>query len=88
MESDVRNLHRLVLKEIYNANAGVYRRTNVVIAGARHVPPVIRRLCCQCSVDWHTTKRWMPRMWTAIWRRSQTLSPHACARRLRSTGTH
>ena len=38
-EWQIRSLHRLVLKQIDDANAGVYRRTNVVIAGARHVPP-------------------------------------------------
>ena len=38
-EWKIRNLHRLVLKEIDHANAGVYRQVNVKIAGARHVPP-------------------------------------------------
>lgn len=38
-EWQLRNLHRLVLKGIDDANAGVYRTSNVSIAGARHVPP-------------------------------------------------
>ncbi|MFS2006889.1 Fic family protein [Duganella sp. CT11-25] len=38
-EWQIRNLHRLVLKQIDDANAGVYRKTNVAIVGARHVPP-------------------------------------------------
>jgi Fic family protein len=35
----IRNLHRLLLKQIDDENAGVYRTLNVTIAGARHVPP-------------------------------------------------
>lgn len=38
-EWQIRNLHRLVLKQIDDDNAGTYRRLNVTIAGARHVPP-------------------------------------------------
>jgi Fic family protein len=38
-EWQIRNLHRLVLKQIDDANAGVYRRVNVETAGARHTPP-------------------------------------------------
>lgn len=38
-EWQIRNLHRLVLKQIDDDNAGIYRRHNVTIAGARHVPP-------------------------------------------------
>jgi Fic family protein len=38
-EWQIRNLHRLVLKQIDDDNAGRYRNINVTIAGARHVPP-------------------------------------------------
>lgn len=38
-EWQIRNLHRLVLKNIDDDNAGRYRPWNVTIAGARHVPP-------------------------------------------------
>lgn len=38
-EWQIRNLHRLVLKQIDDENAGTYRKINVTIAGARHVPP-------------------------------------------------
>jgi Fic family protein len=38
-EWQIRNLHRLVLKNINDDNAGVYRKVNVAIAGARHRPP-------------------------------------------------
>lgn len=35
----VRQIHKLVLSQIDDANAGKYRETQVRIAGARHVPP-------------------------------------------------
>lgn len=38
-EWQIRNLHRLVLKQIDDENAGNYRKLNVAIAGARHTPP-------------------------------------------------
>ncbi len=38
-EWNIKNLHRLVLKNIDDENAGVYRRENVVISGAKHRPP-------------------------------------------------
>lgn len=37
--SDIKNIHRLVLKEIDNKNAGVIRNENVTISGASHRPP-------------------------------------------------
>ncbi len=43
-EWQIRNLHRLVLKNIDDANAGVYRSTNVTIVGAKHVPPNLLRV--------------------------------------------
>lgn len=38
-EWQIRNLHRLVLRQIDDDNAGRYRQLNVTIAGARHLPP-------------------------------------------------
>lgn len=35
----IKSMHQLVLKNIDNDNAGSYRRQNVVIAGAEHIPP-------------------------------------------------
>jgi Fic family protein len=35
----VRQIHRLVLSQIDNENAGQYRKTEVRIAGAKHIPP-------------------------------------------------
>lgn len=38
-EWNIKNIHGLVLKEIDNQNAGRYRTENVVISGAKHIPP-------------------------------------------------
>lgn len=38
-EWDIRNTHQLILKNIDDANAGQYRKINVLVAGARHIPP-------------------------------------------------
>lgn len=39
IERDIKDIHRLVLKEIDNENAGGYRKENVIISGATHIPP-------------------------------------------------
>lgn len=38
-EWQIKSIHQLILKNIDDANAGVYRKTNVIISGANHVPP-------------------------------------------------
>lgn len=38
-ERNIKDLHRLVLKNIDNENAGIYRHENVMISGAKHRPP-------------------------------------------------
>ena len=38
-EINIKNIHQLVLKEVDNKNAGVYRNQNVIIPGAKHIPP-------------------------------------------------
>ncbi len=38
-EWQIKNIHRLVLKGIDDAYAGVYRDQQVFIAGAKHIPP-------------------------------------------------
>lgn len=38
-EWQIKSIHQLILKNIDDAHAGVYRRTNVIIAGADHLPP-------------------------------------------------
>lgn len=38
-EWNIKNIHALILKEIDNQNAGKYRSENVVVSGAKHMPP-------------------------------------------------
>jgi Fic family protein len=38
-ERDLLQIHSLILKGIDNANAGQYRKVQVLISGAKHVPP-------------------------------------------------
>ncbi len=38
-EWNIKNIHLLILKEIDNENAGKYRKENVTIKGATHIPP-------------------------------------------------
>lgn len=38
-EHVIKSIHQLILKDIDNDNAGVYRKENVLIAGAEHKPP-------------------------------------------------
>ena len=38
-EWNIKSIHQLVLKDINDENAGRYRRENVTIKGATHIPP-------------------------------------------------
>ncbi len=38
-EWQIKSIHQLILKNIDDEHAGVYRKTNVLIAGADHTPP-------------------------------------------------
>lgn len=38
-EWNIKNIHQLILKDIDNENAGKYRKENVSIKGATHIPP-------------------------------------------------
>ena len=38
-EWNIKNIHQLILKDIDNDNAGRYRKENVTIKGATHIPP-------------------------------------------------
>lgn len=38
-EWDIKRIHQLILKNIDDKNAGVYRKINVTISGADHIPP-------------------------------------------------
>ncbi|MGI6588344.1 MAG: Fic family protein [Peptococcia bacterium] len=55
----IKNLHRLILKNIAEENAGVYRRENVVISGAKHRPPehflvqeYLERMVAEYNREW------------------------------------
>lgn len=39
-EYDIKSIHYLILKQIDTSNAGKYRTENVLISGAKHVPPI------------------------------------------------
>ena len=56
-EHYIKNIHHLVLKEIYNENAGCYRTENVVISGATYIPPnyLIARDQMEKLPDWLST---------------------------------
>ncbi len=43
---NLKNIHTLILKEIDNKNAGKYRKENVLISGAKHIPPKYFELDC------------------------------------------
>ncbi|WP_339368058.1 Fic family protein [Paenibacillus elgii] len=38
-EGQIKSIHRLILKGIQDDFAGIYRKENVLISGARHIPP-------------------------------------------------
>lgn len=54
-EWQIRNVHRLVLRQIDDAHAGRYRDVNVMISGATHVPPDMLLVPEQMAalMDWY-----------------------------------
>jgi Fic family protein len=54
----IRSIHALILKNIDDENAGVWRRFNVTISGARHVPPDALHVPAQMDafVYWHESE--------------------------------
>ena len=54
-ETDIKAIHQMVLKEIDNANAGVYRSVNVIIGGARHFPPAHEQVPVKMAqfIEWY-----------------------------------
>ena len=60
-EWNIKNIHALILKEIDNTNAGRYRNENVLISGAKHIPPkhfeldyLMQKLIKEYVYDWAT----------------------------------
>ena len=58
-EWSIKNIHALVLKGIDNQNAGKYRTENVVISGAKHIPPkhyeisqLMQKLVAEYQNEW------------------------------------
>lgn len=58
-EWNLKNIHALILKEIDNTNAGRYRNENVLISGAKHIPPkhfelgyLMQKLIKEYTHDW------------------------------------
>ncbi len=58
-EWNIKNIHALILKEIDNTNAGKYRSENVVISGAKHIPPkhyeigdLMQKLIAEYQSEW------------------------------------
>ena len=59
-EWNLKNIHALILKEIDNENAGRYRNENVLISGAKHIPPkhfeldyLMQKLVKEYGQEWH-----------------------------------
>lgn len=58
-EWNIKNINALILKEIDNLNAGKYRTENVVISGAKHLPPkhyeishLMQKLIAEYQKEW------------------------------------
>ena len=54
-EWDIKLIHQLILKNIDDKNAGVYRAVNVTISGADHVPPNFLKVQTEMSdfIAWY-----------------------------------
>ena len=57
-ERDIKDIHRLILKQIDNENAGAYRLVNVSIVGAKHIPPDALHITeeMECFINWYKSK--------------------------------
>ncbi len=59
-EWNLKNIHSLILKEIDNSNSGKYRKENVLISGAKHIPQkhydleyLMQKLMHEYHKEWH-----------------------------------
>lgn len=62
-EWNIKSIHQLVLKDIDEENAGKYRRENVTIKGAIHIPPdylVVLELMEQLIINYNSWKEYHP----------------------------
>jgi len=56
-EWNIKSIHQLILKNIDDKNAGVYRNINVTIPGADHVPPDTLQVAGEMSkfIEWYNS---------------------------------
>ncbi|NDI34587.1 Fic family protein [Chengkuizengella sediminis] len=61
-EWQMKNIHRLILKGIDDEHAGVYRKENVIISGAKHIPPDALNVPIQMQElqKWYDTQKLHP----------------------------
>ena len=54
-EWQIKSIHRLILKGIEDEHAGIYRKENVIISGARHIPPNAIQVQSEMErfIDWY-----------------------------------
>ena len=57
-EWDIKSINQLILKNIDDKNAGVYRNINITISGANHVPPDAIHVANEMSkfINWYNTE--------------------------------
>lgn len=57
-EWQIKSIHQLILKNIDDKNAGSYRKHNVIISGADHVPPDALQLKAEMGrfITWYETE--------------------------------
>lgn len=63
IEWNIKQLHQLILKGIDDKNAGIYRRENVLIKGAKHIPPdylMIKELMEKLVLNYTNWKEYHP----------------------------
>lgn len=68
-EWNIKNIHQLILKEIDCENAGKYRRENVMIKGATHIPPdynILPELMEKLIVNYETWDKHHPIIQAAL----------------------
>ena len=68
-EWNIKNIHQLILKEIDNENAGRYRKENVTIKGATHIPPdfvKIPELMEKLILNYETWNKYHPMIRSAL----------------------
>ena len=62
-EWNIKNLHQLILKQINDEYAGIYRRENVKITGASHIPPdylIVPELMEKLIINYKDWKKYHP----------------------------